>query len=265
MKISVIIPCYNCSETIEKVIDSVVNQTYAVHEIICINDGSTDNTLEILKTLKAKYLERLSINIFNQENSGPSVARNKGIQAAEGDWIAFLDSDDYWLEDKIYRYVKFIEKFPDAKLIASSNLDEPYIKVSFKKLLFKNYFTTSSVLVKRSCIAQHQFDIGKRYAEDYKLWLDITYQNDAYILSPQTAFSLDEVKNKQGFYLGTGLSSKIWEMQKGELLNYYECYKDQKISKLSYITVSGYSSMKFLKRAISVNVNSFLHSKAKIN
>ena len=91
-KISVIIPCYNVENYIGECLDSVINQTFEDVEILCINDGSTDNTLNILET----YGERDSrIEIFSQKNQGLSASRNLGLEKAKGKYIFFLDSDDY--------------------------------------------------------------------------------------------------------------------------------------------------------------------------
>ena len=97
-KISVIIPVYNTNpEFLQKAINSVLNQTYKNIEVIIVNDGSTDNnTLNFLKTLDNK-----NINIINQENKGAGGARNTGINSATGDYIGFLDADD-WLDKNFY-------------------------------------------------------------------------------------------------------------------------------------------------------------------
>ncbi|PZU84848.1 MAG: glycosyl transferase family 2 [Chryseobacterium sp.] len=92
-KISVIIPCYNVQNYIEHCLNSIINQTYENLEIICINDGSTDNTIDILEN----YQKNNDIIIINQENKGISEARNIGIQNASGVYILFVDSDD-WLD-----------------------------------------------------------------------------------------------------------------------------------------------------------------------
>ena len=92
-KISIIIPSYNSEKTIERAINSVITQNYSNKEIIVVDDGSFDNT----KTILSKYVE--SINIVTTENFGVSRARNNGIKNAVGDYIMFLDSDDYLLPD----------------------------------------------------------------------------------------------------------------------------------------------------------------------
>lgn len=90
--VSIIIPVYNAHEFLDKCINSVINQTYKNIELIMINDGSTDNSLEIINSYSKKYK---FIHIFDQKNSGAGAARNKGIQHATGDYLLFLDSDDY--------------------------------------------------------------------------------------------------------------------------------------------------------------------------
>ena len=90
--ISVIIPCYNCSATINNTLENLKKQTYKDFEVICINDGSTDGTQEILEEWKATGFLRL--NVINKENGGVSSARNCGIDVAKGQYVVFLDSDD---------------------------------------------------------------------------------------------------------------------------------------------------------------------------
>lgn len=93
-KISIIIPCYNVEKYLPKCLDSIVNQTYKNLEIICINDGSTDNTLDLLNKYK---LNDSRIVVIDQENSGVSAARNNGLNYVTGDYIMFVDSDD-WID-----------------------------------------------------------------------------------------------------------------------------------------------------------------------
>jgi glycosyltransferase involved in cell wall biosynthesis len=107
-KISVIVPAYNAEKTIEKCISSILNQTYSNLEVIVINDGSTDNTLDILESIQ-KSDDR--VNIFTIENEGVSHARNVGIDKANGDLITFVDSDDYIDEDMYSTLVGLFQKY----------------------------------------------------------------------------------------------------------------------------------------------------------
>lgn len=91
VKVSIVVPVYNTGKYLKECLDSLVNQTFEDTEIICINDGSTDNSLEILEEYKNKYS---NISIYSQENSGVSITRNKGINYSHGDYLYFMDSDD---------------------------------------------------------------------------------------------------------------------------------------------------------------------------
>ena len=108
MKISVIIPTYNRAHLIQRAIDSVLNQTYPVNQLIVVNDGSTDKTQETLSKYKPN-VKTITIN-----NNGVSYARNVGIKEAHGDWIAFLDSDDEWKQTKLAKQVIAIQSTPNT-------------------------------------------------------------------------------------------------------------------------------------------------------
>lgn len=121
-KISIIVPVYNAEEYIKKCINSILNQTFGEIEVILINDGSTDRSLEILREYESKDSR---IRIINQNNSGPSVARNKGIKVASGDYIGFVDSDDY-IEQEMYE-VLYKTAIADRAQITMCNYKEVHI------------------------------------------------------------------------------------------------------------------------------------------
>jgi glycosyltransferase involved in cell wall biosynthesis len=106
IKVSVVIPTYNREKTMSYCLKSVLNQTYPIHEIIIVDDGSTDNTVEIIKSFNDKRIKLIKL----PSNKGAQAARNIGIKAATGDYIAFLDSDDIWLPEKIEIQIKEIVK-----------------------------------------------------------------------------------------------------------------------------------------------------------
>lgn len=109
MKISVIIPAYNREKTIKRCIDSVIGQTYSAFEIIVVDDGSTDKTLNIIEK---EY--QGAVRIIKQNHKGAQAARNAGIRAAQGEYIAFLDSDDEWLPSKLEVQIEKLKKNSDA-------------------------------------------------------------------------------------------------------------------------------------------------------
>ena len=107
VKVSVIIPVYNVEDYLTECLDSIINQTFSDIEIICVNDGSTDNSLSILESYK-KSDNR--IKVFSQENAGQGAARNKGVENSCGVYVCFVDADDYIPHDAIEKYCKNIEK-----------------------------------------------------------------------------------------------------------------------------------------------------------
>lgn len=125
-KISIIVPCYNASKYIAKCLQSIINQSYKNIEIICVNDGSTDNTLNILRKIQRKDKR---IVIINKRNGGVSAARNDGIKKSVGDYILFVDSDDYIDEQMVELLVeKSIEHDSD---IVKCNRSDVYLRDNF--------------------------------------------------------------------------------------------------------------------------------------
>lgn len=247
--ISVIIPCYNSSKTIKRAITSVISQTHKNTEIICIDDGSSDDTVNILNTL-SQSIANLTI-LINDKNRGPSYSRNKGVLHSSGDFIAFLDSDDYWHTDKLSLQLCLLNQY-SLDFIAGTNkfnLDEfsnnkntpPKItKITLKKLLFKNYFVTSTVLMKREFFIP--FDEQQRYSEDYKAWLKIMIDKKALCAVVQNPPLNGVIKEAYG---ESGLSSNLWQMEKYELKNYIELLKQGCLLTLIAIPLS---FIKYVKR-----------------
>lgn len=111
-KVSVIIPTYNRANLIERSVRSVLNQTYDYIEVIVVDDGSTDNTEEIIKSINDNR-----IIYYKQENGGAAKARNTGVSLATSEYIAFHDSDDVWREDKLFKQMSFLEENPHYGMV----------------------------------------------------------------------------------------------------------------------------------------------------
>lgn len=126
MLVSIIIPCHNVEKYIGECINSVLNQTYSHIEIICVDDGSSDGTKNILNDYQNKFPEK--IFFFFQSNQGAPFARNKGLSVAKGKWIQFLDADDLLLPEKIHRQVKMINQ---------SNQQVDFIAAAFSRRFFE--------------------------------------------------------------------------------------------------------------------------------
>ncbi len=249
--ISVVIPAYNAQDSISNAIQSILDQTRVVHEIIVVNDGSTDSTEEVVKQYQTD--NGVDIKLINQANAGPSVARNHGVQLAIGKWIAFLDADDIWEKDKIEKQMILLESHPEYALsgtlveFSKVNKTRPFEKIRFSELLVKNRVFTSTVVIDREVLLRvGGFREDMKYSEDYNLWLKVTKKNLVMVLNDR----LVQYGGGKGVLSEIGLSSNMWEMQKGELKNFLEIYQLGYISLGKYIALIVFSCTKFIRRKI---------------
>jgi len=181
--ISVVVPAYNGERTILETIKSIQQQTFSDFELIVINDGSTDRTLEPLATVEDPRLK-----VFSYENGGLPVARNRGIARAMGEFITFIDADDLWTPDKLELQLAALQQHPEAGVAYSWTLvmDEkgegfyPGKSVSFEgnvypQLLLSNFIASgSNVMLRREAIASvGEFDPTLRSCEDWDYWLRV--------------------------------------------------------------------------------------------
>ncbi len=183
--ISVIIPTYNRSEFLLKSVESVLNQSFKEFELIIIDDGSDDNTEELIKNLKDKR-----INYYYQFNRGPAVARNNGIKRSTCKYIAFLDSDDAWTEDKLKVQIKAMKENPGhiishteeiwykgKRLIKPQKIHKKRQGDIFKQSLKLCSISMSTVMIRKELIKKiGLFDPDLEVCEDYDYWLRVTAQ-----------------------------------------------------------------------------------------
>ena len=179
--ISVVVPCYNCEKTVGRTIDSILDQTVKVDEIILIDDVSKDNTLSVIREYEAKD-SRIRV-IAKSENGGVARARNDGVKAAKNEWIAFVDSDDYWREDKIEKQIAASEKYAGASIFFTGSafisedgksfdytLKVPEV-IYYNDLLSQNLISCSSVIVKKELMERNPMPSDKDIHEDFATWL----------------------------------------------------------------------------------------------
>jgi glycosyltransferase involved in cell wall biosynthesis len=180
--VSVIIPTFNRSNVSYEAIESVLNQSFQDFELIVVDDGSTDGTLELLET----YGDR--IQCYFQENKGPSAARNLGIKNATGLYLSFLDSDDLWLPDKLCTQMDLIFSNPDIKICYTDEIwirngvrvnpkkrHQKYSGWIFEYCLALCIISPSSVLLHRDIFNNvGVFDENLIVCEDYDLWLRVS-------------------------------------------------------------------------------------------
>ena len=178
---SVIIPCYNASPFIGEAIQSVLNQTVPVSEIIVVDDGCSDDSARIAEGFGAP------VRVIRQKNTGVAKARNAGFVQSKGTWIAFLDADDLWLPDKLekqfaktkqdYLFVYCdAENFGECDKLSSCRMAYTtlYEGQVFEHLLVGNFISTSGVLVHREVLKRTElFSDRFVYAEDWAMWLRI--------------------------------------------------------------------------------------------
>ena len=226
IEISVIIPTYNRAELLPQAVKSVLNQegvggSYAINEVIIVDDCSTDNTAEVVNDIR-KRAKELSISERGRDtvdiiyrglevNGGPGKARNEGAKLAGGEWIAFQDSDDLWLPDKLKEMVTFMEEHPgadlythwyDAKLdggrTIAVELEEP--EDCFAELSRRNFIGAPTIVAKKEAFLDvGGFDEEMRALEDWDFALRFAYDHSIRIV-PKTLMIVDLV--------GEGVSSK---------------------------------------------------------
>jgi len=135
MSISVIIPCYNVETYIEEGLLSVLNQTLPAREIICIDDGSTDNTIQIIRNLQEKFPNKIYLYL-NEKNRGATYTRNRGLAIAKGDFIQFFDADDILLPDKFEHQIKIISECSYSPDIIVNDFQRKNIDGTFETYTF---------------------------------------------------------------------------------------------------------------------------------
>lgn len=191
--VSIIMAAYNAEKTIESAIESVLAQTYEDWELIVVNDCSKDKTMEIVSAVAEKD-SRVKL-ISNETNSGVSITRKRGAEAARGTWIAVLDSDDMWKPDKLEKQLCLAnDKNAELVFTGSGFIDNEGNPIdwqlhvpqtlSYRELLKQNLVSNSSVLVKKELYEQF-YAVGDYMHEDFAIWLGITKTG-------RKAFGIDE-------------------------------------------------------------------------
>lgn len=135
VSISVIIPCYNVETYIEEGLQSVLNQTHPAREIICIDDGSTDNTIKIIRNLQEKFPNKIFLYL-NEKNRGATYTRNRGLAIAKGDFIQFFDADDILFPDKFEHQIKIISECRYSPDIIVNDFQHKNIDGTFETYTF---------------------------------------------------------------------------------------------------------------------------------
>ena len=180
--VSVIIPTYNRAQLLVKALQSVFNQTYQRFEILVVDDNSSDNTSEIINNFNDNRIKYFRLS----ENQGAPAARNIGLKNATGELIAFLDSDDQWLETKLEKQIEMFNKDTNIGLVYTGikTINNNFTKITLpqkkgdlsKSILIKNYVgTTSSVMIKKDLIDEvGGFDLTFTSCQDWDLFIRLS-------------------------------------------------------------------------------------------
>jgi len=231
-KVSIVIPTYNRADFLPKAMQSVLNQTYRDWEMIIVDDGSTDNTEEVVKGYKESGIRYIA----HKSNLGISAARNTGIKNSKGKYIALLDSDDEWFPEKLSCQMKiFQEKDLKYGVVCTSGYmikDDKVISVKaipndlddfYKIFLFKNVIWSSSVLIRKECFEKlGLFDEHLKSCEDWEMWIRISkYYKFIFLKTPFITYLIHPGQ------ISENLSAKI-EARKRILLKYQEELKSRK-------------------------------------
>jgi glycosyltransferase involved in cell wall biosynthesis len=233
--VSVIIPAYNAAGFIAETLESVLAQTYRPMEIIVVDDGSLDGTPAVVERFASQ-----AVRLILQENAGPAAARNRGIAATSGTYIAFLDADDLWMPETVQKLVSYAVSNTDVSLVFGDSgsfgpegvlFDSAFnkygtpglagrniVEKAFESLFEKgNFILTGTVLVERECLDNvGHFDERLRYAEDADLWVRIAlFHKIGCVPEPlmmRRIHSTNTSKNEYSF-----ITSKLYLLRKLQL------------------------------------------------
>jgi glycosyltransferase involved in cell wall biosynthesis len=252
--VTVIIPCFNSQDTVERAFNSVKAQTYPVDKIIFVDDASSDNTLSLLNKIKSQH-PNFDINILlNERNIGPGLSRNLAWDMASTSWISFLDSDDTWVPNKNeiqinllkkYTYIDFLSGeclFQDNQIHALPNLESVMPQdLEIRKMLFKNRVSTRTVILRKEIPLR----FSEGLSEDFKLWLNLLNEGYRGVFVKIPMANIYRMEFSKG-----GISSKRTYHEYFELKAIFSLWS--KYNKKILVIASLFSIVKYLRRQIIV-------------
>jgi glycosyltransferase involved in cell wall biosynthesis len=278
--VSIVVPCYNHERYVKETIDSIVNQTYKNIELIVIDDGSKDNSVEVIKKLADKY----NFTFIHRPNKGLSATLNEGIKLSKGKYFCACASDDIYMLDKIEKQVEFMEANPEygmcytnVKITDGKKTVEHTRKkigeLTFENLLFNNQIFALSVMIKKDVFNTVGLYDESLYIEDWDMWLRIA----------NAGYKIGFIEDYLGIYRkhDTNISSNFEKMEiaseqilnkwkshtlyqkalTSEFLNrfkYYSAENKQRALKYLFIALTNISDKRSLKGIIKLLLPSFI-------
>ena len=261
-EVSVIIPMYNAEKTIKQTLESIRRQTKLsnILEVLVIDDGSKDESKKIVLEYKNEY-KMVPIKYIFQPNSGVSAARNKGLKEARGEFIAFLDSDDVWMENKIERQLQIFKEHPEIVFLGTAHKEKTLkrfgktintlYKAKLEDVLWSYFPVTPSVMFRSSAIkVVGFFDEQMSHCEDINYYLRFLVNFNYYYL-PEKLVKIDCGKK---FMREKGLTSNMKMMHQGEMKNLKDVYEGGYLSLFKYIAFVVFTEMKYVRRIILTSI-----------
>ena len=285
--VSVIIPCYNAAKTIQRAIVSVLAQDYSEIELIVIDDGSSDQTVQLIWQMRQRCNQlNVKLNLIAQRNAGVSAARNRGIKEAKGHYIAFLDADDLWLPNKLSLQIRHLQTSPelglsfarvnfvslDGSVRKQSKLPQQHLQA--KDLLSANPTISPSnwVMKAATCRAINGFNDEMTHAEDQELLIRILQETD-YLIAGVDQILINYTTSPDG------LSADIEAMYQGwlylmKILQQHSDDLDYSRNHASYclflakrstqVAASNLLGWKYLGKGICANITAAISQPAQI-
>lgn len=279
--LSVIIPSYNSLKTIRNSVSSVVSEIMECRtahpelfpsdgtaEIIIVDDGSTDESPALadglsgnVETVFGEGTSFIEIKVIHKKNGGVASARNEGLRVARGEFIAFNDSDDMWLEGSLACRLSILEENPDSVLVTGNHgsdsqiilgLDPVYSKdgnlyyVRIENELFKNYYTVQNSLVKKEALDGVFFKEGMRYAEEIYFFCQIAVKFRCLFVNKRLSQSIVDKER----YGDSGLSGNLFRMELGELKSLGLVRKELGLPFFLWAKASAFSILKYFRRVL---------------
>lgn len=241
----------------EKAINSVLSQTYREFELIVVNDGSTDNSLEVVRNLQ---LSTFNFQLLNQENLGVSIARNNGVKAAKYDYIAFLDADDWWESTYLEEMNQLIEEFPQAgiygsgyflikngnKRVALVGVEEDFKKGeinywrTYSNTLCMPLWTGATIIRKTIFESEHGFKPSLKLGEDFDLWIRVVQKYPVVILNKPLSNYNQDVE-----LVHRAIGEKLYEPHEHMLFTDYEALQSNPEFRFLYERLAVYGLLPY--------------------
>mgnify|MGYP003641904043 FL=1 len=258
--ISIIIPLYNKSQSIEKTIFSVLSQSYKDFELLIVDDGSTDNSASVVNGIIDKR-----IRLIEKENGGVSSARNTGVHAAKYDWISFLDADDLWHIDFLKNIVEVIEEQKEVQIITTdyetrtSNGDIIKSYVAHKKGYVDFFAVTNEIgfhilnmstfCVRKSTLIQIDlFSTSISHGEDMEVFEKLARNHKIYLIDKILSYYIQDAENRASYKIPNPNKTRVYQVDTEGILSEHEkkYQKDRILVYMHDYFVQGAEKLKIL-------------------